>query len=56
MDDVRRVREHLDQSSAGDIRRHVVSTNAAFEKLRVKLGIVPVDAPPTTNERRAANA
>lgn len=55
VDDVRKVRDRLDRDSGGDLRKHIADTNAAFEKLRNKLGLTLVDAPPAPPRSKSAN-
>lgn len=45
VDDVRRVRERLDQESGGEIYKHIEQSNRALEKYREKLGLKVVQRP-----------
>lgn len=55
VDDVRQVRERLDQESAGDIRKHVEETNRVVEELRQKLGLTILQPSPAQQRRDATS-
>jgi len=56
VDDVRRVRERLDQDAQGDIHALAEQSRAAVEQYRSRLGLKSVAAPSATARRAEKTA